>query len=149
MKTSLIALSATALIACSLLSGPARAADADDPARLALAIKHAGEPVDHVTFFPRKRSRSAFSNSWEVLGERQLMIWHGKEKAWLVDLRASASCRSLDRQYKISLSGGFADIKTNGYIHSPNGICRIEQIRPVNVEAMRAEEGGATALAQS
>lgn len=149
MKTSLIALSATALIACGLVSGPTRAADADDPVRLALAIKHAGEPVDHVTFFPRKRSRSAFTNSWEVLGERQLLIWHGKEKAWLVDLRESSACRTLDKQFKIATSGGFADLKANGYIHSPNGICRIEQIRPVNVEAMRADEGGESALAQS
>jgi hypothetical protein len=150
MKTSLIALSATLLVACGLMAGPARAADADDPARLALAVKHAGEPVDHVTFFPRKRSRSAFSNSWELLGERQILFWQGKEKAWLVDLRPSSSCRTLDKQFRIATSGGFADLKTNGYLHSPNGgICRIDQIRPVNVEAMRADEAAGGELARS
>ena len=150
MKTSLIALSAAAFFAGSLLAAPARASDPDDPARLALAIKHAGEPVDHVTFFPRKRSRSAFSNSWELLGEREILFWQGKEKAWLVDLRPSASCRTLDKQFKIATSGGFADLKVNGYLHSPNGsICRIQQIRPVNVEAMRADEAAGGELAKS
>jgi hypothetical protein len=150
MKTSLIALSATALFACGLMSGPAHASDPDDPARLALAIKHSGEPVDHVTFFPRKRSRSAFSNSWELLGEREILFWHGKEKAWLVELRPSTSCRTLDKQFRIATSGGFSDLKTNGYLHSPNGgICRIDQIRPVNVEAMRADEARGGELAKS
>ncbi len=150
MKTCLIALSATVLVACSLLSGPTKAADPKDPARLALAIKHAGAPVDHVTYFPRKRSRSAFANSWELLGEHEILFWNGKEKAWLVDLRPSAACRTLDKQFKIAISGGFADLKVNGYVHSPNGgICRINQIRPVNVEAMRMDERAAGEPAQS
>ena len=150
MKTSLIALSAAALFACGLLAAPAHASDPDDPARLALAIKHAGEPVEHVTFFPRKRSRSAFSNSWELLGEREILFWQGREKAWLVDLRPSASCRTLDKQFRIATSGGFADLKANGYLHSPNGgICRIDRIRPVNVEAMRADEAAGGELAKS
>ena len=150
MKTSLIALSATALIACGLMAGTAHASDPDDPARLALAIKHAGAPVDHVTFFPRKRSRSAFSNSWELLGEREILFWQGREKAWLVDLRASTACRTLDKQFRIATSGGFADLKVNGYLHSPNGgICRIQQIRPVDVDAMRADEAAGGELAKS
>ena len=143
MKTrfAVLSLASSLLLA---LSFPAVASqpDAEAEARLALLNAHAGESVERVTFL-----RAV--DSYEVVGQQNLLIWETPSKAWLVDLRASAACRSLDRQYKISLSGGFADIKTNGYIHSPNGICRIEQIRPVNVEAMRADEGGATALAQS
>ena len=86
----------------------------------------------------------------ELLGEREILFWQGKEKAWLVDLRPSASCRTLDRQFKIATSGGFADLKVNGYLHSPNGgICRIDRIRPVNVEAMRADEAAGGELARS
>lgn len=150
MKTSLAALSAAAVLASAMLAIPAHAADADDPFRLSLAIKHAGEPVEHVTFFPTRRSRSAFSNSWEVLGERQLLVWYGKDEAWLVDLRDSSACRSLDKERNIAVSGGFADLKSNGYIRTRYNICRIEQIRPVDVEAMKADESaGETALAQS
>lgn len=150
MKTSPAILFGAVVFASVLLAGPAHAVDADDAARLALAVKHAGEPVDHVTFFPAKRSRSGWVNSWEVLGERQLLVWHGKQKAWLVDLRKGAACRSLDKQFQIRVSGGFDALNVrNGYIHSPNGICRIEQIRPLNVEAMRAEESAETALAKN
>ena len=149
MKTSLIALSATALVAAGLMSAPAHAANEGDPARLALAVKHAGEPVDNATFFPRKKSRSTFSNSWEVLSEQQLLVWNGKDEAWLVDLRESAACRTLDGDFEIKVSGSFYALKKNGYIDYQNGTCRIDQIRPVDVAAMKAEESGEAAVAKS
>lgn len=149
MKSSLIALSATALILGGLVTTPARAADASDPFRLSLAIKHAGEPVGHVTFFPRRKSRSFFSNSWEVLGERQIMVWHGRHKAWLVDLRESPACSSLDREIALGVSGGFADLMADGWVGGRNSLCRIDQIRPVDVDAMRADDRAGSTLAQS
>ena len=151
MKTSLASLSAAVVFASAVLAAPAHAAaDADDPFRLSLAIKHAGEPVEHVTFFPTKRGGSHYSRSWEILGERQLLVWYGKDEAWLVDLRDSSGCRSLDRERNIAVSGGFADLKSNGYIRTRYNTCRIEQIRPVDVDAMKADEAaGETALAQS
>lgn len=150
MKTSLIALSAAAVFAAGgLMSASAQAANEGDPARLALASKHAGEPVDNATFFPRKKSRSAFSNNWEVLSEQQLLVWNGKDEAWLVDLRESAACRTLDGDFEIKVSGSFYALKKNGYIDYKNGTCRIDQIRPIDVAAMKAEEAGETAVAKS
>lgn len=150
MKTSLIALSAAAVFAAGgLMSAPAHAANEGNPERLALAVKHAGEPVETATFFPRKKSRSAFSNAWEVLSEEQLLVWNGKDEAWLVDLKKSAACRTLDGDFEVKISGSFYALKTKSYIDYQNGTCRIEQIRPVDVAAMKAEEAGETGVAKS
>lgn len=150
MKTSLIAMSAAFVFAAGgLLSASAHAANEGNPERLALAAKHAGEPVETATFFPRRKSRSAFSNSWEVLSEQQLLVWNGKDEAWLVDLKKSAACRTLDGDFEVKVSGSFYALKTKSYIDYQNGTCRIEQIRPVDVAAMKAEEAGETGVAKS
>lgn len=139
MKASLIP---TCLIALGLAATATATARTSATPPLDVVRAHAGEPIDHVRLTPRK-SRSAFTTGWEVLGERTLLLWHGRHEAWLVQLRESAACRPLDRQSDVAIAGGFDHLNLRGsVITADNGQCRIEEIREVDVPAMRAAAAG-------
>jgi len=113
------------------------AKDRDYSARLALVTQFAGEPVPYVRFgLPRK------VYNWEPLGDSAVLVWHTRNKAYLVDLEKSDSCRDLDREITIKLDNSINDLDTrNGYLElRGGGWCKMAKIRPVDVASLKIAE---------
>ncbi|MBW8369091.1 MAG: hypothetical protein K0M70_14685 [Arenimonas sp.] len=119
--------------------------DAKDAIRLEAARANAGEPVKTVRFL-----RAV--DSYEVVGGTAVLVWETNTKAWLVDLRSSASCRprDLDSGWAIGLESAYDTMNTsNGYVVGRDSMrCKITQIREVDVPAMRAAERSAQVAAK-
>lgn len=118
-------------------SGCASSPDQRDAERLSLYRHHAGEPVNGFQYYGR------FS-SWTPLGDSAVAIWVGPARAWLLDLYGP--CNDLDFAHAISLTSSgsrvnarFDSVKVIGR-GLPSIPCRIKEIRPVDVKALRAEE---------
>lgn len=127
---------ATLLLAMSC-SSAGLAKQRDYSARLALVAQFAGEPVPYVRFgLPRKAYR------WESLGDTALLVWHTRNKAYLVDLQKSDSCRDLDREITIRLDNNINDLDArNGYIDfRDGGWCKMIKIREVDVAGLKMAE---------
>lgn len=136
MKTRLALLSlATALSLMVALPAFGSPAATKDEKRLELLAAHAGEPVDRVRFI-----RAV--HAYEVVGPLNVLIWETPSKAWLVDLRQSAACRHLDRDFAIGIDTVTDSINTrNSYIVARGGVnCRVDRIREVNVQDWKQAE---------
>ena len=141
MKARLVLPTLAAALALGLAlpasaSDGARAAPlSKDEQRLVLLDANAGEDVKHVTFLRP-------IHGYEVVGEQNLLVWETPFKAWLLDLRESPACRSLDREVAVAidtLSGSLNS--SNGYIRGEHGLnCKIERIREVDVKAWKQAE---------
>lgn len=119
-------------------SGCASTPAVRDAERLALYRDHAGEPVKGFQYYGR------FS-SWTPLGDEAIAIWVGPSRAWLLDLYGP--CNDLDFAQAISLSsnGGrvsarFDSVRVHQYGPPASIPCRIKEIRPLDVKALRAEQ---------
>lgn len=127
-----------ACLMCVLLaSSDASAKNRDYSARLAQVTPFAGEPVPYVRFgLPNK------AYDWESFGDTAVLVWHNRNKAYLVDLQKSDSCRNLDRKFKIRLDNNINDLDSrNGYIElSDGGWCKMIRIRPVDVAGLKKAE---------
>jgi hypothetical protein len=114
----------------------AMAKERDYSARLAQVSQFAGEPVPYVRFGLPKTTYG-----WEVLGETSVLVWHTRSKAYLVDLEESYSCRRLDREISMRLSGINDLDASNGYIDiKDGGWCKMIKIRPVDVAGLKQAE---------
>jgi hypothetical protein len=131
----LIAFSALAALAAgSACAGSLQSPEeiAADEAKFAAAQAHAGEPRETVRFLrPIHR--------YEVIAEHAVLVWETPAKAWLVDLRESEACRDLERTIAIGVDTMNDTLNTsNGYFVGEYGVrCKMEQIREVDVPAMR------------
>jgi Family of unknown function (DUF6491) len=111
--------------------------DARDSERLALYRHHAGQPVKGFQYYGR------FSH-WTSLGDSAVAIWVGPGRAWLLDLYGP--CNDLDFAHAISLTstGSRVNARFDSVRVIGRGLpaipCRIKEIRPVDVKALRAEE---------
>ena len=113
------------------------AKDRDYSARLAQVIQFAGEPVPYVRFGLPKTAYD-----WESLGDTAVLVWHTRNKAYLVDLEKSDSCRDLDREITIRLDDNVNDLDArNGYLElRDGGWCKMIKIRPVDVAGLKQAE---------
>ncbi len=108
-----------------------------DAERLTLYRNHSGEPVNGFQYYGR------FS-SWTPLGDSAVAIWVGPSRAWLLDLYGP--CSDLDFANAISLSSntGRVSARFDSVRVHQRGMqtipCRIKEIRPLNVKALRADE---------
>ena len=132
---SLLALAGLASIGC------ASSAAIRDAERLTLYRNHSGEPVNGFQYYGR------FS-SWTPLGDSAVAIWVGPSRAWLLDLYGP--CNDLDFAQAISLTsnGGrvsarFDSVRVHQYGPPASIPCRIKEIRPLDVKALRAEQKAA------
>lgn len=136
MKTRLAMTSLAAVLSLAL-AFPALASEpvGKDEQRLVLLDANAGEPVDRVRFI-----RAA--HAYEVVGPLNVLIWETPSKAWLLDLRKSAACRHLDREFTIGIDTVTDTINIrNSYIVARGGTrCRVDRIREVNVEQWKQAE---------
>jgi Family of unknown function (DUF6491) len=124
---------------------PVQAADPEaapaktvDSPRFIAAQANAGVAVPRVKFLRP-------IDSYEVVDEHAVLVWETNFKAWLVDLRPSPACRSLDNTFAVGIDTMSDSLNTtNGHIVGRDGIrCRIIQIREVDVPGMRATERAA------
>ena len=119
---------ALTLAACASGGGP------EDNRKLAVYRAHAGEPVSAFRYLGRM-------DRWESLGDSALAVWTRPREAWLLEL--GTPCPGLDFAFAIGLtshtgqvSARFDDVLVQDA--TPNVPCRIETIRPLDVDALRA-----------
>ena len=137
MKTLLVPLLALAsLTACATN----RMSDTD---RLALYEAHAGEPV--------KQIRNHNAMGWDRIDDQHVVLSMRPTESWL--LRVSGPCLdwgSASPVLRLSSSGAYVMAKFDRILTDGSPVsCRIEEIRPVDVKAMRAARDAATAQASA
>ena len=137
MKTLLVPLLALAsLTACATN----RMSDTD---RLALYEAHAGEPV--------KQIRNHNAMGWDRIDDQHVVLSMRPTESWL--LRVSGPCLdwgSASPVLRLSSSGAYVMAKFDRILTDGSPVsCRIEEIRPVDVKAMRAAQDAATAQASA
>lgn len=130
MKAVLAIVSIAALAACSS-TGPVR-----ESQQLFDYRANSGPPVDGFRAAGRIRS-------WTPLGDSAVAVWTGSNRAWLLEL--DEPCPALDFAEAIQVSdsvgrvsAGFDRVTAIG--GGPTVSCRIEQIRPIDVAALRRAE---------
>lgn len=132
-KTGLVA----ATLAVALITGCASTPRVSDAEKYALYEANAGESVDHLRYF-------GTINGWTPLGDSALALWTRPSEAWLLDL--SGTCQDLTFTNAIGLTSSMNRVnarfdkvlvRSRGAINIP---CHIQQIRPLDVEAIRAAE---------
>ena len=125
------------LLLATLCAAPvALASDVVIKSKRAQAEAIAGAPVEVVHDRPLR-----YSESWESLGEHAMLVYENRNKAYLVDLEKEERCRDLSTEYMMELDSKLDWLSSrNGYIElrDGHGWCKIVQIRPVDVRAMRA-----------
>lgn len=128
---SLVALAGFAFSGCA--STPA----VREAERLALYRNHAGEPVNGFQYYGR------FSQ-WTPLGDSAIAIWVGPSRAWLLDLYGPCSELDFAHAIKLSSNNGRVSARFDSVNVIQRGLpsmpCRIKEIRPLDVKALRAEE---------
>ena len=121
------------LVIVSLLVLGACAADGRGPrqrelARLERFERFAGPPVDSFRFWQMDR--------WESLGPDSVAIWTRPNEAWLLTVRQP--CHGLEFAMAIGLSSTVNRVsRLHDEVRFEQQRCRIEQIRPIDVRAMR------------
>ena len=129
-------LAAIATVACASAPAPA-------PARLALYRAHAGPPVRSFSYLGR-------FDRWESLGDTAVAVWTRPREGWLLEL--GTPCLNLDFAVAIGLTSHTGQVSAridDVLVEQPgqNIPCRIEEIRPLDADALRAAEAGARAQA--
>jgi hypothetical protein len=108
-----------------------------DAERLALYRNHAGETVKGFQYYSR------FSD-WTPLGDSAVAIWVGPGRAWLLDLDGPCSDLDFAHAIKLSSNNGRVSARFDTVQAVQRGLpsipCRIKEIRPIDVKALRAEE---------
>ncbi len=134
MKRLLFPLAASALmLALAACSSVPKQTDAQ---RLELYRTHAGEPVKDFRYF-------GTLNGWTPLGDQALAVWTRPNEAFLLEL--TSHCVDLNFAPAISItnmmgsvSARFDDVIVRGGGRNVGRIpCRIDQIRPLDVKALR------------
>ena len=123
-----------------LLAVFATAACASSPShedqQLALYRAHAGAPVRSFSYLGR-------FDRWEALGDTAVAVWTRPREGWLLDL--GAPCLNLEYAIAIGVTSHTGQVSAridDVLVDQPgqNVPCRIEEIRPLDAEAIRAAE---------
>ena len=129
---------ATMLMATALLAGCATTGRLSDSERLQLYRAHAGAPVKDFHYF------TSF-NGWTDLGDSALAVWTRPSEAYLLTL--SGPCMDLDFAPAIGVTNMMGVVSARFdrvLVYGGNGIgrvpCRIEEIRPLDVKALKVAE---------
>ena len=97
--------------------------------RLAEYEQFAGAPVDEFHFWRMDR--------WESLGPLTVAIWSEPGKAWLIRVRKP--CPGLEFAQIVGVSSTLNRVNRNFDTVNFEGMrCRIAELRPIDVKAMRA-----------
>ncbi len=125
------------LLAALALSACATGSAQRDAERLALYRAHAGAPVDSIQY-------THSYNGWTPLGDGAFALWTTPGKAWLIQL--FPPCTELDFADRIAfrdtvgrLSAKFDHVYVANHGLMPIS-CTIQEIRPLDVKAIRTAE---------
>ena len=114
-----------------------------DTDRLALYDAHAGAPVKQIRFYN--------AMGWDRIDDEHVLLSMRPNDTWL--LRVSGPCLdwgSASPTLRLSSTGPYVMAKFDRILTEGSPIsCRIEEIRPVDVKAMRAAQDAMTAQASS
>lgn len=106
--------------------------------RLELYRAHAGPPVKEFNYFQSL-------NGWTPLGDRALAVWTRPSQAYLLEL--TGPCQDLEFAPAISISNlmghvsaRFDRVTVHGGGSTMRFTCRIREIRPLDVKALRLAE---------
>lgn len=107
-----------------------------EDARLALYRAHAGAPVRGFSYLGR-------FDRWEALGDTAVAVWTRPQEGWLLDL--GTPCINLEYAIAIGLTSHAGQVSAridDVLVEQPgqNIPCRIEDIRPLNAEAIRSAD---------
>ena len=122
---------------CRTRAAVPRSAPVAEPPQLALYQSHAGEPVGSFNFFGRL-------NGWTPLGDSALVVWTKPSEAWLLEL--TGPCQDMAYAPAIGLTSNMNRVYARFdkvLVNSPGSMgipCHIQQIRPLDVKAVRASE---------
>lgn len=129
--------SAAALLAVLALAACGTFPRTTDAEKYALYDAHAGEAVNHFRYF-------GSINGWTPLGDSALAVWTRPSEAWLLDL--SGRCQDLTSTSAIGLTSNMSRVnarfdkvlvRSRASVSIP---CHIQQIRPLDIKAIRAAE---------
>jgi hypothetical protein len=133
MKSLQIALAALALSACAT-------GGLSDNDKLALYRAHALAPVESFHYFNR-------IDGWTPLGDTAVAIWTRPNEAYLLEM--DGSCPDLDFAEAIGVTNQMGTVYSRfdkviprtGLGREPHPLpCRIQQIRPLDVKAIKSAE---------
>lgn len=124
---------------CAALAAAACASTSklSDSERYTLYREHAGEPVKSFRYF-------GDINGWTPLDDSALVVWTRPSEAYLLDLYGP--CQDLDFAQSIALTNLMGEVSARfdkvivAGISSMRIPCRIEEIRKVDVKALRQTE---------
>ena len=137
MKTLLVPLLAVASLSACATN---RMSDTD---RLARYQAHAGEPV--------KQIRNTNAMGWDRVDDQHIVRNMRPTESWL--LTVSGPCLDWGRGWpvlRLSSTGPYVIAKFDRILTEGSpASCRIEEIRPIDVKAMRAAQDAATAQASA
>jgi hypothetical protein len=130
-------LTTTLLLGAVLLAGCATNAGLRESQELSLYQAHAGEPVDSFRYY-------GSISSWTLLGDTTLAIWPRPSRAYLVDVHGPCSDLSFAQAISLSSRMGQVYARFDDVIPLSRGSgrfpCRIREIRPVDVKALKRAE---------
>lgn len=128
----------TMLALIAALAACASASKLSDSQRYALYRDHAGEPVKSFRYF-------GDINGWTPVDDTSLVVWTRPSEAYLLEL--TGPCRDLDYAPAITLTNMMGEVSArfDKVIVRGGGAvrgmpCFIEEIRPVDVKAVRQAE---------
>lgn len=118
-----------ALVAGLLLAGCATGGRDRQLQRLAVLQDVAGEPMESFHFWRLDR--------WEPLGRKHIAVWTRFDEAYLIQV--DEPCSGLDFANAIGLtSTGQRVYRRFDVVKFDDQSCRIQEIRPIDVKALRA-----------
>jgi Family of unknown function (DUF6491) len=130
------------ILSLAVLTGFAFSGCASTPSmreaeRLTLYRNYAGEPVNGFQYFGH------FSR-WTPLGDSAIAIWVGPTRAWLLDLYGPCSDLEFAHSIRLSSNSGRVSARFDSVQVVQRGLmtmpCRIKEIRPLDVKALRTAE---------
>ena len=114
-----------------------------DTDRLALYDAHAGAPVKQIRFYNPM--------GWDRIDDEHVLLNMRPKETWL--LKVSGPCLdwgSASPTLRLSSSGAYVMAKFDRILTEGSPVsCRIEEIRPVDVKALRAAQDAMAAQASS
>ncbi len=137
MKPIVLTMALAAALATALGGCATAGTQLSDEAKLGLYRTHAGEPVGSFRYFGRL-------NGWAPLGDESLVVWTRPNEAYLLEL--FGPCHDLAFAPAIRISNQASTVYSSfdsvvpmgaGAIGMWNIPCRIETIRPLQVNALK------------
>jgi hypothetical protein len=128
---------ASAFLAFSVLAGCASNPAHRELEQLATYRAHAGAPVDRFHYLGRM-------SHWTALGPEAVAIWTSPTRAYLLEVDGPCNDLAFAQAIRLSASTGMVHARFDDVTPLGTGIhpspCRIREIRPLDVPALKAAQ---------